>query len=269
MIRNYIRRRRSVGSSIDADAESYFSTASITDETEKSAVRTLITSLKSNSLWTKMERLYLMSPTSSAACLTCAKSLDQSATAVDTPTFSALGVEFNGTSEYIDTNFAANAGSIFVTNSNHISYYVTKAQEAIGGSLKLLLGADNGTTCQIRIFHNNTTEFLSAREQNSNAATMQLTNGGNLDKALFCATRRGANETEFYKNGASIATGVAASVALPTQDFYIGCSNVSGTPTGFNATGCGFVSIGAGLTDMDATNLYNAVLAYQTALGRN
>jgi hypothetical protein len=48
----------SSGASFDADALSFITAASITDNTQKTAINTLVTDLKTYNIWTKMKALY-------------------------------------------------------------------------------------------------------------------------------------------------------------------------------------------------------------------
>lgn len=105
----------------DSSAIAYFTAANITSVTEKNAANTFILTLKAAGIWTKMDRIYLRSPTSLAACLMCCKSLT-SQTAVNSPTFSSAGLTFNGTSNYCFSdgtvsatlfNVSTTSGSIF------------------------------------------------------------------------------------------------------------------------------------------------------------
>ena len=49
---------------------------------------------------------------------------------------------------------------------------------------------------------------------------------------------------------------------------YIGASNWTGTTNQYTPHQNAFTSIGDGLTDTEAANLYTAVQAFQTALNR-
>jgi hypothetical protein len=55
---------------------------------------------------------------------------------------------------------------------------------------------------------------------------------------------------------------------LPNFTFYLGARNSSSTAQFFNVHQLAFSFIGDGLSDTEAGNLYTAVQAFQTTLGR-
>ena len=112
---------RFLGVAFEAESEAYFTAASITDTTEKRAANTFIKTLKDNGLWTKLDRIYLRSPTSLAACLMCCKSLT-SQVAINSPTFASNGLTFNGTTNYARSDVAVSALANITTTSGSIMY---------------------------------------------------------------------------------------------------------------------------------------------------
>lgn len=94
-------------------------------------------------------------------------------------------------------------------------------------------------------------------------------NPSNTDsRGHFVISRRGANELEAYKNGSSISTSSDSS-NRSTYSIYLSAWNDSGTANYLNNRELAFSSIGDGLTDTEASNLYTAVQAFQTTLSRN
>ena len=53
-----VKPRKAGGVSYDADAQTFFTAASITDTTQKSAVNQLVLDLKSANIWTKFKAIY-------------------------------------------------------------------------------------------------------------------------------------------------------------------------------------------------------------------
>jgi hypothetical protein len=74
-----------------------------------------------------------------------------------------------------------------------------------------------------------------------------------------------------YKNGNLLATNIVLqTVSQPTiRPLYILARNDAGLASNFSQRNLAFAHIGDGLTDTDATNYYNLVQAFQTALSRN
>jgi len=75
---------------------------------------------------------------------------------------------------------------------------------------------------------------------------------------------------KLYKNNVNVGTSTANDTAnLPSEKFAIAGVLISGAWVQLSIRQCAFVTIGDGLTDTDATNLYNIVQRYQIALGRS
>ena len=73
----------------------------------------------------------------------------------------------------------------------------------------------------------------------------------------------------FFTNGTKVIDYGAISTALPTTKLFIGAVN-SGLNVGnyYASKQYAFASIGDGLTDTEASNLYTRVQAFQTTLNR-
>jgi len=82
-------------------------------------------------------------------------------------------------------------------------------------------------------------------------------------------SRTANNLAKLYFNGSSLNTNTNTETALlPNRTIYLGASNwVTGTNQ-YTPHQHAFDTIGDGLTDTEAANLYTAVQAFQTALSR-
>jgi hypothetical protein len=83
-------------------------------------------------------------------------------------------------------------------------------------------------------------------------------------------TRTANNVAKMFMNGSQIGSTLTTTYAggFTPSSIYIGAQNNGGNAVEFGSKQCAFASIGDGLTDADALNLYTIVQAYQTALGR-
>ena len=72
------------------------------------------------------------------------------------------------------------------------------------------------------------------------------------------------------KNGSIVST-VTTTNTQPLLSFntYIGANDVNGTAGFYSTRQVAFATIGDGLSDTEATNLYTAVNKFQTSLSRN
>lgn len=248
--------------SFDADAAAFFSTAGITNAAEKSAVNTLVLSLKSNSLWDKMDRIYPFSPTGLSASTYCVKSLTQMVYA-NSPTHSSTGVTFDGATQYADTEFDLDGdSSIILTASAHLSCYVNANTSGFDAT-RFYMGQNDGTNAgQIGFLSsgNGRARFWTATSQ-AQAAQAAATG--------FLVGSRTTNLIEYYRNTTLVGNDVTVSGAIAnTWSCYIGAQNTIGSIGNPMQGTFAFASIGSGLTSAECGNLYTAVQAYQTALSR-
>jgi hypothetical protein len=92
-------------------------------------------------------------------------------------------------------------------------------------------------------------------------------------RGLFVANRTLSTQQKAYQNGILKETANVNSDGLSILEIAIGANRTAltgGFIVGdYSAKQCAFSSIGDGLTDTEASNLYTRVQAYQTALSRN
>jgi hypothetical protein len=101
------------------------------------------------------------------------------------------------------------------------------------------------------------------------ASNTIATTNGTTSLGLSIMNRPNVNNLKLHQNSSIINTTVYAANTLPTIALFLGGNNSSGTGNAFNNAQNAFTSIGDGLTDTEAVNLYTRVQAYQTALSRN
>jgi hypothetical protein len=92
----------------------------------------------------------------------------------------------------------------------------------------------------------------------------------NLDSTGYYVGGKNGNTTvKFYKNGTNVVSIAKADTTATNTTIYLASLNQNGTPSfGFSTKQCAFSTIGDGLTDTEAANLYTRVQAYQTSLNR-
>lgn len=258
-------------SGIDADWLAYYNRViaaggSLTT-TEQSATLQLVLDLKANSLWTPMKAIYPMVGASAAACAQNLKSSSFTGSFTSGWTFASTGVTPNGTSAYMNTGLVPNTN--LTASSSHLSYY-SRTQSIVTSQLEMgcwNTGYTNGI--EFGIYRDNT--FITQKtygqlnSPNSNKVETLNTN----TQGLYTLSRTSNSSFKYYKNSSTIATNTNTVTAVaPSFNLYIGGSNEFGTATAFTNRQCAFASIGDGLTDTQASNLYTAVQAFQTTLSR-
>lgn len=258
-----------VTAAFDTDAQAFFTrvtTAGGTlSETEQSAVNTLVTSLKSNGLWTKMKAIYPMVGASAAACAQNLKSASFTATFSSGWTFASSGVTPNGTSSFMNTGL----NGTNLTNNNHSLLFYSRSNVNAPG---FQIGAtNNGSFSLLTAFRiRNSGNFNGFSQMSADTPLLIVTNGTSQGMCLWSkvssTSARGYMNTSILGTLSNASTGNITSL---TNNFYIGALNIGGTAAQFSTNQCAFASIGDGLNDTDASNFYTLIQAFQTTLNRN
>lgn len=251
------------GVSYDTDAEAFFTAASITDVTQKSAVNQLVLDLKSYNIWTKMKALYpIVGGSASSHAVNLKTPGTYNLTFSTGWTHASTGMTPNGTSAYANTSL--NAQTI-VNSTNHLSFYSRTSTVNLTSACEI--GAADTPALLFNQLRLNTS-YVSG-------STTAIVNFSNTTDArgFWIGTKRGSSDRETYLNGSTQNTVTTSDTSNnPNYFLYLGARNQPATsPTIdlYSAKQCAFASIGDGLTDTDASNFYTAVNAYQTTLSRN
>lgn len=255
---------------LDADAQAFITAASITDTTQKNAINQLVLDLKSANIWTKMKAIYpFVGGTASTHRfnLKDPRDLDAAFRLVFNGgwTHSSTGALPNGTTAYADTKLIPL--SILNLNSTHISVYLNTNFITTGGVDAVDMGVEDASyTNRIFIEPSATGNVYSINNSNG---TSFITAADADSLGLYVNNRISSTTINLFKNNIKLINDtVRTSSALSVRQLYISAHNVVGSASFFSQRRQAFASIGDGLTDTDSTNLYTAVQAYQTTLGR-
>lgn len=261
----------SSGGSMDADALAFITAATITDNTQKSAVNKLVKDLKTANVWTKMKAVYPFVGGTDASHkynLKDARDLDAAYRLVFNGggTHSATGYLPNGTTSYADTKLIPS--SILTSSNLHISYY-SRTDSVLPDMMGLQDdNVNNGS--QIYFQANKTTDIYSAINTDANRINVSSTN----TTGYYVVSRITSTNLKAYKNGSQVGSNVSNSTSYSANiPMYLGAFNYK-PPGGasliqYGNKECAFASIGDGLTSAEATAFYNAVNSFQVALSRN
>jgi len=254
---------RKSGIAYDPDAQAFFTAAGITDATQKSAVNTLVTDLKGYGIWSKMLAVYPLVGGTATTCkynLKDPRDLDAAyrltftggANLVISNTgIQSLTIE---TGVYADTKFnPTTAGR--VANDVHLSYYsrTTNTNNSYD-----MAGDDNG--CTFSLMQYGTTAFFSVLcvSPTSLAISSGLHTGSSTNTQIAR-----------YRNAVKLASIPAATaIVIPSNRPVYLLANSRQIHGETSTREFAFASIGLGLSDADVANLYTAVQAFQTTLGR-
>lgn len=246
---------------VDPDCTAFLTATGITDPTISGAVCTLVTSLKSQGLWTKLDAIY---PFVGGTATTHMYNLRNPANTnaafrlsfVGGWTHSANGATPNGTNGYADT------------------FYNPSTQT---DSTKACFGMYSRTTSStgLQVYGvftglNNVRMFNNFSNRNIQIASIGVITYTGVNTGFFLSRRDSTTNNQSYRAGVSLGTTASNTVNLPTFNFYFGATNNNGTADFFSTHQIAFGVLGAttALTNTDAVNLSTIVQTFQTTLGR-
>ena len=250
--------------SFDSDAQSFMTSASITDSTQQAAVNYLVTDLKANNLWTKMKALYpMVGGTATSHSYNLKNPAQYQITWNGGLTHSSTGVLPNGTTGYGNTNF--NPSSNLTTNSAHHSFYF-RTNRAITWSSGHGIQQSNVLCMTLYPY---TFNIGWINDMFDNGATRLSINTGN-STGYVIGTRTSSNSHKLFRNNTQIANSTSTTTGtLPNTNYFIGSLNYLGSANYYDNNEMAMVTIGDGLTDAEASTLYTITQNYQTILSRN
>ena len=247
---------------VDPDAQAFITAAAITDPTQQAAINTLVVDLKGYNVWTKMKALYpMVGSTASQQKFNLKDPRDLDAAFrlqfFGGWTHSVNGALPNGTNAYADTGFNVNT----YKDNNHLSYYIRTNLNEVSVDAGLIGGSGQFFDIESRLsnvgyFGNHIpATFISFAVTDS--------------RGLWLNTRTTSTLQKVYKNGTSQGSNTASGTSVINANIYLGARNIYGIGVNLYSTKeTAFASIGDGLTDTEAANLYTAVQNMQIALAR-
>ena len=250
---------RSIGTQTvsDADAQAFINAAGIDDQVQATAINNLVIGLKADSLWTKMKAIYpVVGGTASAHAVNLKTPGTYNLTFATGWTHGSTGMAPNGTT-YANTSLIPN--SVLSANSEHCSVYLRTNINAA----QCDIGTANSTT-QSNIFPNLSGTFYPRVQASNTGVAVNLNTA-----ALFIANRVNSTQVQGWRNTTKYTIS-NNSIGLSTFSYWLADLNFNGGSASVPSTKQqAFATIGDGLTDTEASNLYTAVQAYQTTLSRN
>lgn len=236
------------------------------DDTHKTAYCTLIDGLVTDSVWTKLDALYMFATDTSANALLNLVSATGNAGNVSATFTADAGFAGNGTNQYVDTNMNSTTFVQYTLDSAHFSLWGKNAAPSNFGGIHGILDA---TSDNLYLRSGNATGATACGNLNTNSGTLLCDSAANSAEKHHIINRSASNAQQFYVNGSSAATNTLASVSVPTgNDVWIGCRNNNGSVNQCSDQQFMAASLGASLNGTEAGNLYARVHAYlQTIAG--
>lgn len=260
-------------SGFDPDAQAFITATGITNATQQGAINTLVLDLKSYGIWTKTRAIYPMVSDASTSALRAEqhkynlkdpRDLDAAfrLTFFGGWTHSSTGALPNGSNAYADT-FLNTATVIANANDGHLTYY---SRTNNSGANQIEMGNRDGSSSFDMVIKFGSGNLAGACINMSD--TNVFTNTTDSTGFYHANQNNTANIRKMFKNGSVLATQNVAQNSQPSLTVFIGARNLTGVSTFYCSRECAFASIGAGLTDTNASNLYTAVQAFNTTLSR-
>ena len=278
---------RNIGTAIttvsDSSAIAFIAAAGITDVTQKNAINTLITDLKSAGIWTKMKALY---PFVGGSATTHKWNLKDPRDTNDAYrltfsggwTHSSTGALPNGTTGYAETYFMPTTLTLY---NAHLSYYSRTNSSKLSWTSEFSVEKEfsTGVISSMTLYAGSST-WAGAWITSTDQARAYEYVGKSSD--FFLGSRTSVNNIKIYRNG--LITG-SSSIAANLNGYLGGTQYPAYSPTigarkkisttnavsyeGFSNRESAFATIGDGLNDAEALSFYNAVQKFQTILGRH
>jgi len=270
------------GSSFDSDAQAFITAAGITDNTQQTAINTLVVGLKADSVWSKIGIIYPFVGGNATSHRYNLKSADSYLlTFYGDWTHDSTGAQPNGINAYASTGYIDSAYGVNIHRAVYSRQNIEGTGIDLGVSFRITEG--EGGYGGSNIFNIGSTTFFTQLGDSysiANHATTPNTLG------LFVSSRTGAGslglDISGYRNGTLLSTvntnsgyGIGSNFTIGNP-IYLSANYYyyveEGVPfedvTEFSNRQQSFVSYGEGLTSAEVANFYTRVQAFQTALGR-
>tara|TARA_R110000772_G_scaffold180450_1_gene291742 strand:- start:1848 stop:2687 length:840 start_codon:yes stop_codon:yes gene_type:complete len=263
-----------VGDSVDSDARAFFTATGITDATIKSAINTLVVTMKADGTWTKMYALYpFVGGTASTNSYNLIDTTAYTLSYTGAVTHNSDGITGNG--GYADTGLNIVSDVTNYKTDQHISLYSRTATQD-GGSAGwdigvgipfvspypiygLAIGRPGGGGQRIYDYGNfiNNGRLLTSATTSDNAG-------------LFLGRTSAADEHKIFRNGIQQAASTATTTANDANGsiWILGLNPLGSGTTSFSLRNIALASIGQSLNDTEQSDFYDAVQAFQTTLSR-
>lgn len=254
----------SASSAYDADAASYFARAGVTDATAKAQISAFAKGLKNLGLWNSTV-CWLLKSSQNAGTGTTAYSFGglgtYNGTLINGPTWATNGIVFDGTNDYINSNF--NPSSAGLNAGSHFLGVVALANPTSAGYSQLIgneigVNFDDGTGLA-RVGSTQLAYYFVGNEIGMTDPTVQTLIG------MSGSQRKNSTEVQFIRNGQEITTSTATLGRFANNNYFIGAGNSNGTPNYFSATTLAFAFVFS--TSLSTGNLSSIYTLYKTTLG--
>jgi hypothetical protein len=254
----------------DSDAQAFINAANILDQVEAPAINNLVIGLKADNLWTKMKAIYPMVGQIATSQKYNLKDPQDTNAAFRLNftggwTHSFNGVLPNGTNAYANTFLPFNTMN---SNSQHLSYY-SRTNLTAQNYFEMGCGDNSSIASAIIMSYGSGLGSLTRIGQ-----TFSTNFTPTKTDSMHIVSANSTNVSRVFENGIYKGQNTGTRTDLGNRFYYLGAANQNasntnnGTALFYTTRQCAFASIGTGLTDTEAANLYTRVQTFNTALQR-
>lgn len=227
-------------------------------------VNTFIVCLKTNSLFTTLDRYWLFAGENTQSALTDMVNL-VSATNSGATFTANQGYAGDGSSTFVNTNYNPSTNGVNYTQNSAVFGGQDQTNRTTGGNL-VVFGAANGAFNIVSDLvpfsgSSNTSAFTNSAGADSIAATTA--------RGSFIASRTGASAGEIYLNGSGITPIASTSSGLPPTAFFVGGVSQGGSLAGASTDQISSFFIASGWNATQAANFETCQNAMMTSIGIN
>jgi hypothetical protein len=175
------------------------------------------------------------------------------------------GLANTGRSKYLNTGFPT---STLTAGDRHLAFY---ARTFVNADYDIFMGSESAASIshQFALGHQ---VSASGVRFSFGASTSSIASAGSVSTGAFWLGVHGTSTAGIvYKNGVSDGTGTLTAATPTASEMHIFGINRASLPANVDRYGgtSGGYSVGLGMTASQAAAYYNAMQAFQTALGRN
>lgn len=184
-----------------------------------------------------------------------------SVTWVNSPTQDSLiGVVFNGTNQYANSNKQANTT---FTSANDWQEFAFPIVGITPGTTMIIVGAASSASSQARLYANVSGVTRTRGTSNISADATAL-----VAEELLLGSRSSNVRLDTYQDGVSTGNSTTTSTgALPSLNIFYGADNNAGTPGSYCDGRWCFFGLASGLTSTDVANFSADVKTFLTNIG--
>lgn len=240
------------------------------DATRKGHIDTFIGSLKTAGVWSKLDVLWLPAAhAEQAGQLNWKAPGTYTLLPISSPTFTTdRGYAGNGTTSYLDTQWAPSSGVNFTQDSACLGVYVNATGSNAFGTAAMNAGCGDGTN-SVQLMTWTTGSGTAGRRINDGTSANF---GAGILTRLGCTVieRTNASTRQIVRNGSVTANAsTQASTGRSTRPLFIGANNNNGTTGAYSTDRHAAVFAGSQLSAGEHSDFYNALATYLTAIGAN